>query len=159
LESGHFFIYMMEKGLINFAGKSELPGKPMLYETTRKFMEIFGLRNLKELPTLSQIDELLPEGITEEDQKPTLSEVTDAMSQQHAGKSYSEGEEELNDISTQLADISTSTDFFEQEKLRQRKKRDAEKAQGIREAIMVGEEVSTRDRNWLTKYDEDASLT
>jgi segregation and condensation protein B len=157
VESGHLLRALMEKGLINFAGKSELPGKPMLYETTRKFMEIFGLRNLKELPTLSQIDELLPEGITEEEQKPTLSQVTEAMSQ-HAGKSYSEGEEELNAISTQLADITTSTDFFEQEKIRQRQKRDAERAQGIREAIMVGEEVSTRDRNWLAKFDE-AQLT
>ena len=153
VESGHLLRALMEKGLINFAGKSELPGKPMLYETTRKFMEIFGLRNLKELPTLSQIDELLPEGITEDEQKPTLSQVTESMSQM-ASKSYSEGEEELNNISSELADITTSTDFFEQEKLRQRQKRDAERAQGIREAIMVGEEVSTRDRNWLAKYDE-----
>ena len=60
----HLLRALMEKGLVNFGEKSELPGKPMYYETTRKFLEIFSLRNLNELPSLSQIDELLPEGIT-----------------------------------------------------------------------------------------------
>ena len=54
VESGHLMRALMEKGLVNFEGKAEnLPGKPMQYGTTRRFLEIFGLRNLKELPTLS----------------------------------------------------------------------------------------------------------
>ncbi|MFN7728687.1 MAG: SMC-Scp complex subunit ScpB [Bdellovibrio sp.] len=154
VESGHLMRALMEKGLVNFEGKSDLPGKPMLYGTTRKFLEIFGLRNLKELPTLSQIDELLPEGIDEvQAEKPTLSQITDSLSQQAAG-SYSDGEEELLKISGQLEGITTSSDFFEAEKLRQKQKRDEERAGGIREALLVGESVSTRDRNWLIRYDE-----
>lgn len=153
VESGHLLRALMEKGLVNFEGKSDLPGKPMLYATTKKFLEIFGLRNLKELPTLSQIDELLPEGMTEEEAKPTLSQVTDSLSQA-IGNSYSEGEEELMKIAGQLDEINTSSDFFEQEKVRQQQKRDADKAQNIREALAMGEEVSNRDRNWLTRYDE-----
>ncbi len=153
VESGHLLRALMEKGLVNFEGKSDLPGKPMLYATTKKFLEIFGLRNLKELPTLSQIDELLPEGMTEEEAKPTLSQVTDSMSQT-IGSSYSEGEDELMKIESQLTNINTSSDFFEQEKLRQKQKRDAEKAQNLREAIAMGESVPTRDRNWLARYDE-----
>jgi segregation and condensation protein B len=157
VESGHLLRALMEKGLINFEGKSDLPGKPMQYATTRKFLEIFGLRNLKELPTLSQIDELLPEGIDEvESEKPTLSQITDKMSTM-AGSSYSEGEDELTKITEQLQVIDTTTDFFEQEKLRERQRRDGEKADGIREALLVGEEVSNRDRNWLTRYDEALS--
>jgi segregation and condensation protein B len=154
VESGHLLRALMEKGLVNFEGKSDLPGKPMLYATTKKFLEIFGLRNLKELPTLSQIDELLPEGMTEEEAKPTLSSVTDAMSQTIGSASYSEGEDELMKITDQLGSISTSSDFFEQEKVRQRQKRDEEKAQNIREAIALNEEVSNRDKNWLARYDE-----
>jgi segregation and condensation protein B len=153
VESGHLLRALMEKGLVNFEGKSDLPGKPMLYATTKKFLEIFGLRNLKELPTLSQIDELLPEGMTEEEAKPTLGQVADGLAQ-GIGSSYSEGEEELMKITDQLGGINTSSEFFEQEKLRQQQKRDAEKAQNIRDAMMMGEEVPTRDRNWLTKYDE-----
>lgn len=156
VESGHLMRALMEKGLVNFEGKAEnLPGKPMQYGTTRKFLEIFGLRNLKELPTLSQIDELLPEGIGEEtEEKQTLSMVTDSMSEEVKALSYSEGEAELGQIETELSSITTSSEFFEQEKLRQKQKRDEEKAQNIREALAVGEEVSTRDKNWLTRYEE-----
>ncbi len=156
VESGHLLRALMEKSLVVFEGKSELPGKPMQYGTTKKFLEIFGLRNLKELPTLSQIDELLPEGMTEEEAKPTLSQVTDNLSQAIVGN-YSEGEEELMKITDQLTGIDTSSDFFEQEKVRQRQRRDAEKAQNIREAMAMDEEVSNRDRNWLTRYDEALS--
>lgn len=155
VESGHLLRALMEKNLVTFEGKSELPGKPMQYGTTRKFLEIFGLRNLKELPTLSQIDELLPEGMTEEDDKDKfkLSDLTSSLSQT-IGSSYSDGEEELVKIQAQLQEIDTTSDFFEQEKKRQQEKRDADKAQNIRDAIMLGEDVSNRDKNWLARYDE-----
>ena len=48
-----------------------------------------------------------------------------------------------------------SSEFFEQEKLRQKMKRDEEKAQNIREALAVGEEVPKRDVNWLKKYEDE----
>ena len=155
VESGHLLRALMEKGLVNFEGKAEnLPGKPMQYGTTRKFLEIFGLRNLKELPTLSQIDELLPEGIGEEiEDKPTLAMVTDSLTEDVKIQSYSQGEEELGLIENQLTAISTSSEFFEHEKLRQKMKRDEEKAQNIRESVMVGEVVEKRDLNWLKKYE------
>ncbi len=156
VESGHLLRALMEKGLCNFEGKAEnLPGKPMQYGTTRRFLEIFGLRNIKELPTLSQIDELLPEGIGDEDEeKPTLSMVTDSMSEHVTDVSYSQGEEELGKIENELSTITTSSDFFEQEKIRQKQKKDADKAQDIRDAMIVGEAVSNRDKNWLAKYEE-----
>lgn len=155
VESGHLLRALMEKGLVSFEGKAEnLPGKPMQYGTTRRFLEIFGLRNLKELPTLSQIDELLPEGIGEEiEEKQTLAMVTESLSEQVKAMSYSEGEEELGQIESELTAISTSSEFFEQEKLRQKMKRDEEKAQNIREALAVGEEVPKRDVNWLQRYE------
>jgi len=159
VESGHLLRALMEKNLVTFGEKSELPGKPMQYETTKKFLEIFSLRNLRELPNLSQIDELLPEGIGEDEgQKQTLSQLTDALSEQVTVNSYSQGEEELQKISTELQEITATSDFFEQEKIKQKQKREAERAQDIREAIVVGESVSTRDRNWLTRYDEAQML-
>lgn len=154
VESGHLLRALMEKGLVTFEGKSDLPGRPMQYSTTKKFLEIFGLRNLRELPTLSQIDELLPEGIGEEaEEKPKLADLTDKLSET-VSTEYSQGEEELVKITEQLQDISVSSDFFEQEKARQKAAREAERAANIREAIMVGEKVPTRDRNWLERYDE-----
>lgn len=156
VESGHLLRALMEKGLVNFEGKSELPGRPMQYATTRKFLEIFGLRNLKELPTLSQIDELLPEGIgSEEEKKETLSEVTDAMATQGFSSSYSDGEDELEKIQAELLNVDTTTSFFEEEKKRIKEEEKRQKAQDIREAIAVGEAVEAKDLKWLAKYEAE----
>ena len=159
VESGHLLRALMEKGLVNFEGKADhLPGKPMQYGTTRRFLEIFGLRNIKELPTLSQIDELLPEGIGEEiEEKSTLAMVTDSMSTEIETHSYSQGEHELGLIEEQLTSISISSEFFEQEKLRAKLKKDNEKAQDIRDALAVGEDVAKRDLSWLQRFEEGLS--
>lgn len=156
VESGHLLRALMEKSIVAFAGKSDLPGRPMQYITTKKFLEIFGLRNLKELPTLSQIDELLPEGVTEDDEikNSKLSSITDSLSQNVQTGAYSQGEDDLLVITEQLEGIATSSDFFEQEKLRQKQKKDQEKAQNIREALELEESVPQRDINWLKRYDE-----
>ncbi|HEX4055226.1 MAG TPA: SMC-Scp complex subunit ScpB [Tepidisphaeraceae bacterium] len=41
---------LMEKRLVNIAGRAEEPGRPILYGTTKRFLEVFGLNTLKELP-------------------------------------------------------------------------------------------------------------
>lgn len=153
VESGHLVRALMEKSLVCFQGKSELPGKPMQYGTTRKFLEIFGLRNLRELPSLDEIDQLLPDGIGVEEEDEKLSDVTDKMAEEFNG-SYSEGQEELEKIEATLGDIDTSSEFFEEEKRRQKEKRDRDRARDIREALDVGEDVDPKDEKWLARYDE-----
>lgn len=153
VESGHLLRALMEKHLVHFAGKSDLPGKPMLYQTTRKFLEIFGLRNLNELPSLSEIDELIPEGIGDvEEKEETLGDLTASLSQT-ANSTYSEGEEELHKITSQLEEITTSSEFFEEEKRRQKAKREAERAQDIRDALALGDPVEAKDQRWLERYE------
>ncbi len=46
---------LLEKRLIKIMGKKEAPGKPLLYGTTREFLEHFGLKDLTELPTLRDL--------------------------------------------------------------------------------------------------------
>lgn len=41
---------LMEKHLVKIAGRAEIPGRPILYGTTKRFLEVFGLNNLKDLP-------------------------------------------------------------------------------------------------------------
>ena len=50
---------LLEYNLIEDAGKSDLPGKPTVYQTTEEFLKVFGLSNLDELPELPRykIDE------------------------------------------------------------------------------------------------------
>jgi segregation and condensation protein B len=153
VESGHLLRALMERGLVQFQGKAEdKPGKPMAYGSTRKFLETFGLRNLRELPTLSEIDELLPEGIGEVEEKEKLSDITDELSSEFSG-GYSESEEELSKINETLQAIDTSSEFFEQEKVRERERRDRDRAQDIRERIVLGDSVDPKDQRWLDRYE------
>jgi segregation and condensation protein B len=46
---------LLEKELIVLEGKSDGPGKPMLYGTSKNFMEHFGLKNVKDLPKLKDL--------------------------------------------------------------------------------------------------------
>ena len=46
---------LMERGLVKIAGRAEVPGRPLLYETTQFFLEHFGLRDLDELPNSEEL--------------------------------------------------------------------------------------------------------
>lgn len=46
---------LMERGLVKISGRAEVPGRPLLYETTEFFLEHFGLRNLGELPNAEEL--------------------------------------------------------------------------------------------------------
>jgi segregation and condensation protein B len=46
---------LMERGLVRIAGRAEVPGRPLLYETTQFFLEHFGLRDLNELPNAEEL--------------------------------------------------------------------------------------------------------
>ncbi|MFZ5806553.1 MAG: SMC-Scp complex subunit ScpB [Verrucomicrobiota bacterium] len=53
---------LIERGVIRVAGRSETPGRPLLYETTPYFLEHFGLRGLDELPNVEELKRVkLPE--------------------------------------------------------------------------------------------------
>jgi segregation and condensation protein B len=47
---------LLDRRLVKMVGKKEAPGKPMLYGTTREFLEYFGLKDLTELPTLKDLE-------------------------------------------------------------------------------------------------------
>jgi segregation and condensation protein B len=45
---------LMYKGLVKIVGRAEVLGRPMLYGTTRRFLEVFGLNSLKDLPKVEE---------------------------------------------------------------------------------------------------------
>ncbi|WP_022852833.1 SMC-Scp complex subunit ScpB [Thermodesulfatator atlanticus] len=53
---------LLEKDLIKICGRKDVPGRPILYGTTPKFMEIFGLKDLAELPKLEELEKMLADG-------------------------------------------------------------------------------------------------
>lgn len=46
---------IIDKGLVKIAGRAELPGKPLLYETSETFLEHFGIKNIDDLPNSSEL--------------------------------------------------------------------------------------------------------
>ncbi len=46
---------LLDRRLVKIMGRKEVPGKPLLYATTREFLQYFGLKDLTELPTISEL--------------------------------------------------------------------------------------------------------
>jgi segregation and condensation protein B len=58
---------LLEKKLVRIVGRKDVPGKPIIYGTTKKFLEVFNLKGLSELPTLRELKELHEQQETSED--------------------------------------------------------------------------------------------
>ncbi|HMJ53134.1 MAG TPA: SMC-Scp complex subunit ScpB [Polyangiaceae bacterium] len=58
VDSGPVMKMLLERGLIKILGKKDEPGRPLLYGTTPAFLEFFGLKALKDLPSLREFTEL-----------------------------------------------------------------------------------------------------
>ena len=52
--------HLLAKGLIEIVGRKEVPGRPFLYGTTKRFLEYFGLKSLEDLPKLEEFSLLQP---------------------------------------------------------------------------------------------------
>ena len=114
VDSGHLLRNLLEKKLICWAGQSDLPGKPSLYKTTSQFLEVFGLENLKELPSEKEMEELFLE--TEKKEPASLKSVSEELNQ--SSLQLENSQEELEDekdskrIKTLLKSFPASFDFL-----------------------------------------------
>jgi segregation and condensation protein B len=55
VQCGEMLRLLMEKGLVRIAGRHDSLGRPVLYGTTKKFLQVFGLKNLRDLPQAEQL--------------------------------------------------------------------------------------------------------
>ena len=62
VDAGAVLRSLLERHLVRIAGHREVPGRPLLYATSRRFLEVFGLARIEDLPTLRELAELAPEG-------------------------------------------------------------------------------------------------
>ncbi len=70
---------ILDRGLIRIAGRSDIPGRPLLYETTQHFMEHFGLKTLDDLPNAAELRKIpLPKAEVPEPAKATPMDATSA---------------------------------------------------------------------------------
>ena len=80
VDSGAVLKALLERKLIRILGKKDEPGRPLLYGTTKEFLELFSLRDLTQLPTLREFQELSEESrkiVEEEAPAPPIAGVGD----------------------------------------------------------------------------------
>jgi segregation and condensation protein B len=99
VDSGGVLRLLMEKKLVRVLGRREIPGRPLIYATTKHFLEVFDLKNLRDLPTPKEIEELTA-------QEPDLEEPP-------------EGESPAAEDAATAAEHGTQADVIENEPLRQ----------------------------------------
>ena len=59
VDVGGILRLLLEKNLIKILGRKNVPGRPIIYGTTQKFLEFFSLKDISSLPTLEEMDELI----------------------------------------------------------------------------------------------------
>ena len=77
---------LLEKKVIGPAGRKKVPGRPIMYRTTQKFLEYFGLKDLSDLPTLEDLREEM------EGEDPPLQTQIEFSNSEAASSSTSEDE-------------------------------------------------------------------
>jgi segregation and condensation protein B len=65
VDSGSTIKVLLDRSLIRVLGKKEEPGRPLLYGTSKEFLEFFNLRELRDLPSLREFHELTEESLRE----------------------------------------------------------------------------------------------
>ena len=113
VDSGHLLRNLLDKELICMAGQSDLPGKPFLYKTSQKFLEIFGLKHLKDLPSIKDLEELFEKEGPSVNKKSLETVSTDLPpAKVH---SYLEDEKENKKIKEVLKSFSLNVEFLDKD--------------------------------------------
>lgn len=123
VDSGYVLRNLMEKRLVRISGRSELPGKPMLYGTTHEFMELFNLKDMKQLPALHEVESMVAasEVGVEEQRQAAMQEFSKMVATSDKILfDDSQIDEELEALRSEIASIPTSTAFIDEQKAQEK---------------------------------------
>jgi segregation and condensation protein B len=102
---------LLDRRLIRIAGHREVPGRPMLYGTTRRFLEVFGLDNLKNLPTLRELDEMAREqGLLERTSEDALAPAASSAVAEGIAESDVETENEEEGAVAEVVEVNAESE-------------------------------------------------
>jgi segregation and condensation protein B len=144
VDSSYFVRGLLDRKLIKISGRSELPGRPMLYSTSDDFLEIFGLKDLDALPPLRELEQMVPtsQSGNPEDEDPRVRKMRELVSEMNTDKSTSliydprEDEKILSEIKERIGSIPVSTPYLDEQKALEKAASEASK----RPKIAVAEE-------------------
>jgi segregation and condensation protein B len=106
---------LLDRKLIAIGGRKQVVGKPILYKTTKEFLMQFGLKDLSELPTLKEFEELrrLAFADTEEGEAAPVEAPKPAAAQPEAQAEDAPAEAPASQESVQVEQASRESDFVE----------------------------------------------
>ncbi len=109
IDSSHLMRVLIERDIVRMAGKAEVPGRPVQYATTPRFLEIVGLNSLNDLPPLSELEQL--SGSVPEKEDP-LETGLDAFMQgsEAAERIDEENQAEYREIHAMLEQVGSTAD-------------------------------------------------
>lgn len=117
VDSGAVLKALLDRRLIKIVGKKEEVGRPILYGTTREFLEFFALKDLNALPTLREFQELTEESreiVEKEAPKPVagiVDELSDASFKERVAAQDKASEAALEELEQAIsqADVTSKT--------------------------------------------------
>lgn len=90
VDCGGVLRVLLERQFIRVLGRKDIPGRPLIYATTKRFLEVFDLKNLKDLPTPKEIEEFgreLSEEVDETDREAEPDEILGEETEETAASS------------------------------------------------------------------------
>jgi segregation and condensation protein B len=123
VDSSHFVRTLLDRGLVEMLGRSDQVGRPIMYGTTDKFLEVFALKDTTALPPLRELEEMVPgsEAFSEE-LDPQVRKMRTLVSQMNVEADsnqielHEEDEKLLAEIRERVKSIEISTPFLEAQK-------------------------------------------
>jgi segregation and condensation protein B len=124
VDSSYFVRGLLDKKLIAITGRSELPGRPMLYSTTDHFLELFGLKDLTAMPSLRELEQMVPASQSKNpaDEDPRIKEMRRLVDKMKSDTSTTllydpkEDEKILSEIRERVKAIPVSSPYLEEQK-------------------------------------------
>lgn len=97
---------LLDRGLVRIAGRAEVPGRPLIYETTQFFMEHFALRSLDELPNADELRRAaLPSAETAPAENPADEAAPPELPLEPAGEETSPADETVPEQTPAVPDV------------------------------------------------------
>jgi segregation and condensation protein B len=122
VDSSYFIRGLLDRKLIRISGRSEMPGRPMLYSTTDEFLELFGMKDLNALPPLQELEAMVPAQAAKEEEDPRVKQMRKLVNEMTTDTSttltYDPREDEiiLKEMKERIGSIPVSTPYLDEQK-------------------------------------------
>lgn len=151
---------LIERSVVRVAGRADVPGRPLLYETTDHFLEHFGLNDTAELPNVEELKRVkLPEPETEEvpEQQELIPDGDDAAKDSDQETAEEAGEEPDSEQGS-TAETSASSEEHSEEPAGEPQENDSENStEESEEEVEAADKEMTNDSKEPQKNEEDES--